>query len=180
MRIYEGLFLVTNPDAISSEESTWSHVEGLLEKCGCKVVQREVWSDQRLAYDIKGQGKGTYYLVYFEGEPDSIDEIRREIQISEVLTRAMILRYDKSEIPEKSAFLAEKHPESRGESDSKDSDSEREKRSKARSSDSSGDSDDEKEGDEKAGEREESADEAETDEKEEKSENEETTALKDK
>lgn len=92
MKNYEGLFLVSTPEAMNDLESSENHIKSMLAKCGSTVIRVERWPDVKLAYDIKGHGKGTYFLVYFESAPESIELIKRECNISEVVTRELILK----------------------------------------------------------------------------------------
>ena len=104
LRIYEGLFLVAGSDAQKDLKAAEEHVKGLVAKVSGKALKVESYPDLRLAYDLEGHTKGAYFLVYFETEPNSIDALKRECQISEIVTRALILRYAGTEVPEKSSF----------------------------------------------------------------------------
>ena len=37
----------------------------LIEKAGGEILVSRLWEERRLAYPIKGQRKGTYWLTYF-------------------------------------------------------------------------------------------------------------------
>ena len=50
-------------------------VDQILEKNGAKIVQKEKWDERKLAYEIRGHKRATYYLVYFT-RPD--DRRRRD------------------------------------------------------------------------------------------------------
>lgn len=104
LRIYEGLFLVTSIEAQKDLGAAEEHVKGVIAKVSGKPLKAERYGEQRLAYDLSGHSKGAYFLVYFEAEPNTIDLLKRECQISEVVERALILRFTGTEVPEKSPF----------------------------------------------------------------------------
>ena len=98
MNVYEGMFLLNSVEARREWEGAMNHVQDILKKSGAEISTNYRWDERRLAYDIKGQKRGTYYLVYFKAEPDAIATIRRDCRLSELILRQLILRYTK-EIP---------------------------------------------------------------------------------
>lgn len=93
VRTYEGLFLVEPNRASTQWEETLAHVEGLLQKHGAQVEKLIRWEDRKLAYDIGGHRRGTYILGYFQQAPGSVAALRRDLQISEVILRHIILAH---------------------------------------------------------------------------------------
>jgi small subunit ribosomal protein S6 len=116
LKKYEGLFLVTGSEAQKNPDAVEEHIKGLIEKCSCSLLMMDRWPEQRLAYNIKGRSKGTYFLTYFNAPPEAIDTLRRECQLSETVTRNLIIRYEKDEIPkppEKPAADEKPEPETK-------------------------------------------------------------------
>ena len=64
-RKYEAMFLLDNTAATADFEGTAAQVDKILEKHGAELVQKEKWDERKLAYEIKGHRRATYYLVYF-------------------------------------------------------------------------------------------------------------------
>jgi small subunit ribosomal protein S6 len=95
MRPYEGMFLVFNKEARKTHEYLEEHVNGLLAKVGAKVVRFGRWDQRQLAYEIKGQREGIFYLVYFEADPNAITALRREAELSELVLRLLVLALDR-------------------------------------------------------------------------------------
>lgn len=93
-RLYEGLFLVDTGEATSDWEGIQEAVRRVLERSECEIISLRKWDERRLAYDIKGVSRGTYFLVYFRCDPTNISAIERDVQLSERLLRVMILRGD--------------------------------------------------------------------------------------
>jgi len=93
-RLYEGLFLVDSALAASDWQMINDTIQKILDKVGADVVSFRKWDERKLTYDIRRVSRGTYILVYFNCDPLRIHEIERDVQLSETLMRAMILRAD--------------------------------------------------------------------------------------
>ncbi len=93
-RDYEAMFILDHAAATADFEATSSTVDQILEKHGAKIDQKEKWDERKLAYEIKGQRRGTYYLVYFSADPTSIDAVNEDVQLSETILRHMVIALD--------------------------------------------------------------------------------------
>lgn len=94
-RLYEGLFLVDSTLAAADWQMVNDTIQKILDKAGAEVVSFRKWDERKLTYDIGRASRGTYLLVYFNCDPLRINEIDRDVQLSETLMRAMILRTDR-------------------------------------------------------------------------------------
>jgi small subunit ribosomal protein S6 len=56
------------------------------------VISLKKWDERRLCYDIQGKSRGTYILVYFNCETERVNHIERDVQLSELMVRSLILR----------------------------------------------------------------------------------------
>jgi small subunit ribosomal protein S6 len=92
--VYEGMLILdTNrygrdPDAVSAQ------VPELIQKLGGEILVSRLWEERRLAYPIKGQRKGTYWLTYFRLGGNQLATLRRECEINENLVRFLFLKID--------------------------------------------------------------------------------------
>ncbi len=93
-RNYEAMFILDNNAATADFEGTSAQVDAILEKHGASIVQKEKWDDRKLAYEIRGQRRGTYYLTYFSAEPAAIRKINEDVQLSETILRHLVLTLD--------------------------------------------------------------------------------------
>ena len=93
-RLYEGLFLVDTALASSDWDGVSAEIKGIIEKRGGEVVDFKKWDERKLAYEVDDKTRATYVLVYFNCVTDGISKIERDINLSENLMRAMILRAD--------------------------------------------------------------------------------------
>ena len=93
MTAYEGLFLF--PQAQGSDlQGAVDHIKEILAKAGAEVISLRKWDERRLAFEIKGNKRGVYFLVYFRVRRSGMTAIERGCNLSEMLLRSMMLRAD--------------------------------------------------------------------------------------
>lgn len=93
-RLYEALFLVDTAQATADWDGTIKAIETVFERAEADVLSIRKWDERRLAYPVKGKERGTYFLCYFKAPTGSIVGIERDVQLSEVLIRVLVLRGD--------------------------------------------------------------------------------------
>ena len=90
---YEGMFLF--PQTVAADlQSAADHVLEILSKGGAEVISLCKWDERRLAYDIKGNKRGVYFLAYFKCDAQKLSLIERDTRLSEKLLRSMMTRAD--------------------------------------------------------------------------------------
>jgi len=62
---YEGMFLFPQ-SATADLGGASQHILDQLEKVGAEMIAFRKWDDRRLAYPIKGNKRGVYFLGYFK------------------------------------------------------------------------------------------------------------------
>ena len=92
MKLYEGLFLFDANLAAKDWPGLEKHVGDLLQKNEANLVYSERWPDRKLAYEVKGCRKGTYFLTYFNAPGPAITTLYRDVQLSERVLRLMVLQ----------------------------------------------------------------------------------------
>jgi len=92
LRLYEGMFLLDSNLATKDWSGLEAHILEILKKNQADVLYSERWPDRRLAYEIQGVKKGTYFLAYFKAPPGAIGEIGRDCNLSERILRMMIIQ----------------------------------------------------------------------------------------
>jgi small subunit ribosomal protein S6 len=90
---YEGMFLFPQV-ATANLNAAVEHLEELLQRADADVLAFAKWDERRLAYEIKGNKRGVYMLVYFRALPTALAGLERDCNLSEQLLRAMIIRAD--------------------------------------------------------------------------------------
>ncbi|MFV1958105.1 MAG: 30S ribosomal protein S6 [Planctomycetota bacterium] len=93
-REYEAMFLLDNQAATEDFDGTAGQVDQILEKHGAEIVQKEKWDERKLAYEIKGHRRATYYLVYFRAPTLAIEEMGRDVHLNEVILRHLVIGLD--------------------------------------------------------------------------------------
>jgi small subunit ribosomal protein S6 len=90
---YEGLFLF--PQAQSGNlQGALDHLKDILGRVQAEIISLRKWDERRLAYEIKGNKRGVYFLVYFRAPGAALTAIERACNLSELLLRSMIVRAD--------------------------------------------------------------------------------------
>jgi len=92
--IYECLFLFDSNHYARDPGGVAASVQSLIGDVGGEILVTRLWAEQRLAYQIKGHQKGTYWLVYFKLDTSKLKELNRACQLTESLLRFMFTRID--------------------------------------------------------------------------------------
>lgn len=92
--VYEGMFLLDSNRWNNNPQGVASDMTALLEKQGAEVLAARPWDERRLAYAIRGQRKGVYWLSYFRIDGQRIGEIERQCRLSDAVLRQLILKVD--------------------------------------------------------------------------------------
>lgn len=92
MNHYELLAIVSGRYADTEIESAFAKVEELLKKTSAQLHYRQNLDRKRLAYPIKSQVYGYYFLVEFDAEASQLKKIDRELGLSQDILRHSILR----------------------------------------------------------------------------------------
>ncbi len=93
MNKYEIMFLF-DPTFAADGDKVREEIERILGRAEAKITFLEKWDERRLAYEIKGRRRGTYFLVYFECEGEKITGIERDARLSETVLRILVKRAD--------------------------------------------------------------------------------------
>ena len=93
-RVYEGLFLFDSNKYSRNPKEVPAAVTGAIEKCGGEILVSRLWAEQKLAYPINGQRKGTYWLTYFKMDSLRTKELDQTLRLNTDLMRELILTVD--------------------------------------------------------------------------------------
>jgi len=93
-QVYEGMLLLDSNRYARDPSGVSGRIGKLIEQAGGEMIVSRLWSEQRLAYPIKGQRKGTYWLTYFRLEGPSLDGLKRQCAIDDAILRNLILAVD--------------------------------------------------------------------------------------
>ena len=90
---YEAMFLF--PAGATAElEKSLGTVKSIVERHGGEVVVLKKWDERKLAYEIDGQKRGLYLIVYFNAPGSVVGGIERDVNLSEEILRVLVTRVD--------------------------------------------------------------------------------------
>ena len=92
MSLYEGMFLLDSRQANRDWDGSVEKLKAILTKHGAEVVRVLKWGERRLAYDIDRRRRAAYVLAHFNALGDAVSRIYREVELSELIHRALILK----------------------------------------------------------------------------------------
>ncbi|MBL8964798.1 MAG: 30S ribosomal protein S6 [Phycisphaeraceae bacterium] len=104
---YEAMFLFSQGVAADLGGAI-DHLKEIIARGHGEILAMRKWDDRRLAYEIDGQKRGVYILVYFKAPNDQLSHIERDCNLSEKVLRVLILRADHLSIEEIQAADARK------------------------------------------------------------------------
>jgi small subunit ribosomal protein S6 len=94
VRLYEGMFIVTNQLATEGWEKVEEVIREVITRQGGEVVRLRKWGERVFTYPIKKQPSGVYVLVQFRMDPQNITKMELRLQITPTVLRALFLVLD--------------------------------------------------------------------------------------
>lgn len=92
--VYECMFLLDTNKVAGDVPAAAQQLHTLLERNHCEMLASRPWDERRLAYPVKGHKKGLYYLTYFRTEGKNLLNIERDVALSELILRSLVLKVD--------------------------------------------------------------------------------------
>jgi small subunit ribosomal protein S6 len=96
LNLYEAMF-VMDVQAVPDMAAMEAEINRILGRAEAEIVVCRRWEDRRLAYEIDGRKRGSYWLTYFNAPTDKVVGIERDVQLSEKVLRVLVLRVE--EVP---------------------------------------------------------------------------------
>lgn len=90
--VYEGLFIFDANKFARDHDALPKAVEEMISSEGGEVVVSRLWEERRLAYAVKGQRKGAYWLIYFRQDGEKIGALNRACELKSGLLRHLVLK----------------------------------------------------------------------------------------
>ena len=92
MNKYEIMFIVKSENDEKTIKDTVSAFEKVLTDMKAKIVNKKDMGQKKLAYPIKKQVRGNYYLFNVEATVAAINEFDRKAKIYENILRHIVIR----------------------------------------------------------------------------------------
>jgi ribosomal protein S6 len=91
MNKYEAMFIVKADLSEDDKKALQSQITETVVKLNGSGVQIAVWAERRkLAFTIKRQVEGTYWLMHFMIPPSAIAKLKELFRLNEQILRALI------------------------------------------------------------------------------------------
>jgi small subunit ribosomal protein S6 len=108
-RMYEFMFLFDSSKTAGDVPASVQALHAMFEKYGAEVLASRPWNEQKLAYPIRHQKKGLYYLIYVRCESTRVHEIEADLRLNEVLLRYLPVVIDPKWEAEMLAVAKDEH-----------------------------------------------------------------------
>jgi small subunit ribosomal protein S6 len=92
--VYECLFILDSNRYARDPGGVSGSIPAMVEKVSGQVLASRLWNEQKLAYPINGQRKGTYWLTYLRLDSGKLAEFNRACQLNEHILRNLTLKVD--------------------------------------------------------------------------------------
>jgi small subunit ribosomal protein S6 len=87
------ILLMLDPDLPEGrQEEIIKRARELVEKANGTWVRHDVWGRRRLAYEIAHKGEGSYHLLNFDADPETLAELSRVLRITDGVMRHLAVR----------------------------------------------------------------------------------------
>ena len=94
MNKYEMMFIVKATMEESNVKAAAENVKKLAESLSAKVESFKEMGQKKLAYPIKKEISGYYYVMTMTASKDAIKEVNRKMSIDEDVIRHLIIKLD--------------------------------------------------------------------------------------
>ncbi|GAB4167434.1 MAG: 30S ribosomal protein S6 [Geothermobacteraceae bacterium] len=94
MRNYETM-VILNPELAGDElTAEVEKLKGFLEKVDAEILKIDEWGVRKLAYLVKKQARGIYYLIVYRINPASVSEFERRLRIEDAVLKFQTVGLD--------------------------------------------------------------------------------------
>jgi small subunit ribosomal protein S6 len=94
MNKYEMMFIVKTTLDEEAANKVSKTYEDIISSMKGKLTDSKNLGNKKLAYPIKKEATGYYYVLNFEATPEIVAEVDRKARIDESVLRHMIIRLD--------------------------------------------------------------------------------------
>lgn len=91
MNIYESIIILTVKATEEELEQFKKDIADLISSNG-EIIGVDDWNIKKLAYEIKHEQEGHYYLYNFKANPELISEFERVLRINDKVLKHMVIK----------------------------------------------------------------------------------------
>ena len=92
--VYECMFIFNANAYNRNPAGVAKTVEDLVNSIDGEMLASRLWNEQKLAYPIKGNRKGAYWLTYFRAEGAQMAKFNRSCQLNDSILRHLAVKLD--------------------------------------------------------------------------------------
>jgi small subunit ribosomal protein S6 len=92
MRHYEVMVILDPESEERTVAPTLEQYLGVVREAGGSVEKVDVWGRRKLAYEINKKGEGIFAVLDVNCESDTVDELDRQLGLSESIMRTKVVR----------------------------------------------------------------------------------------
>lgn len=120
--VYECMFIFNANAYARNPAGVAKAVEDIVSNIDGEMLASRLWNEQKLAYPIKGNRKGAYWLTYFKIDSTKMAQFNRACLLNDSILRHLAIKLDprlvgpmvsvaKGEAPAEEAAAEESSPE---------------------------------------------------------------------
>jgi small subunit ribosomal protein S6 len=106
---YECMFLLDTNKVSGDVPAAAQQLHTLLERNQAEILASRPWDERRLAYPIRGQKKGLYYLTYFASEGKNLVGLERDVALNEMILRSLVVKIEPKLVETMLALARDEH-----------------------------------------------------------------------
>ena len=91
MNTYEAVVILTTKLSDEDKDAVKNKISDLISAQG-EVISVDDWKTKKLAYEIKHETEGAYYLYTFKANPEFIAEFERVLRIDTNVLKCMVIK----------------------------------------------------------------------------------------
>ena len=91
MKRYEAMFILKPDLDKAGQDKILGHIQELVAKHKGAINETKEMGKNRLAYPLKKNKEGLYYLINFSITPDAIDGIKKSLVLNESVLRILVV-----------------------------------------------------------------------------------------
>ena len=91
MKRYEAMFILKPDLDKTGQDKILGHIQELVAKHNGTINGTKEMGKNRLAYPLKKNKEGVYYLINFSVAPDAVDGIKKSLVLNESILRMLVI-----------------------------------------------------------------------------------------
>lgn len=103
MQLYESIFIIRPSLSDDDTNKLIEKMKGLIEKAGATLLILENWGKKKLAYEIKGERRGTFVYLHFKAAGNVVGELEHSYRLEDSVLKFLTVRLEHPPAPKPAA-----------------------------------------------------------------------------